>query len=249
MILKATTDRRLPDGVEVAAMLQKYLRRMGLEVARQIKAGARKCPSLRPWRQPIIESVTPYFLTLYSRSAQEGVQRLISRVRTQKASRKPQLEFGAWDVYNPKVGDAVDKLVLNFVQSTLDTSRDETDVALAKLRRQLKRGLKRGEAYDELTQRVQKIFLDPQRASLIARTESSRAIHAADFAVNSESGVVEGKEWLASDDACPICLGFAEQGIIPLDQDFADNGDGPYDKIPYAPGHPGCFCDTLYSVA
>jgi hypothetical protein len=48
---------------------------------------------------------------------------------------------------------------------------------------------------------------------------------------------VEKKVWLLADDPCDECQGNADDGEIPLDDDFSSGDDA-------APAHPRCLCDT-----
>jgi hypothetical protein len=145
-----------------------------------------------------------------------------------------------FDVFNPRVLEAIRQAVFQFADSTNRTST----VALAKigsaLREALATGLEQGESLAFITARVQEIFDDPNRALMIAATESSRAVHAGQLIAARESGVVAGKRWLASADACDLCLPL-DGKEVPLDEDFAvDARGGPYARIPHPPRHPHC---------
>lgn len=153
-----------------------------------------------------------------------------------------------WDLWNPKIIDAIDRMVFDFCNSTLETSEHDTDKALELLRQDLKEGVKQGDAYADLSRRVGKIFLDPQRAAVIAQTEGSRAVNGGAVIAAQESDVVTGKEWLASSDACDVCLSYAAMGVIPLDEPFAVIDDGVYGTIMHAPAHPSCFCSVTFSI-
>jgi hypothetical protein len=69
------------------------------------------------------------------------------------------------------------------------------------------------------------------RAFTIATTEINRAMSAA--TVDMFDGGY--KRWILAPEACPICEANAEQGAIPVDDDF-DSGDS------YPPAHPNCRC-------
>lgn len=81
------------------------------------------------------------------------------------------------------------------------------------------------------------------RADLIARTEVARADVAGNMTGYRESGVVEKKVWLLSNDhdIDDECNDSADQGAIDLDEDFV-GGDAP-------PAHPGCLCDIAPVVS
>lgn len=136
--------------------------------------------------------------------------------------------------------EAVDRLTFDFCDATNQTSKERLDAALAKLHEELAQGLEEGEVYARLTRRVAGIFADPTRASAIAMTESSRALHAGQFLMAQESGIVKGKEWLASADACDLCSPLSGKQVG-LHEDFAVDGGGTYARIPYPPRHPHCM--------
>ena len=74
------------------------------------------------------------------------------------------------------------------------------------------------------------------RAELIAKTETRKALFQASHDRSVEMGVT-GKEWILGSGGqqgnCDACIGNADQGVIPINQDFYN----PEDTI-----HPGCTC-------
>lgn len=72
------------------------------------------------------------------------------------------------------------------------------------------------------------------RALTIASTEINRAMSAATIDKLTEMQV-EYKQWILDSDPCEICIANADQGPIPIDEDF-DSGDS------YSPAHPNCRC-------
>ena len=104
--------------------------------------------------------------------------------------------------------------------------------------------------------------MSPERAMMIARTESAYAYTEGRIEAWKDTGVVQGKRWLLSPDACEFCEAAAReygQKTIPLDQPFYviphtltgtrggtmrltyRNVDGP-------PLHPNCRCDTIATI-
>jgi hypothetical protein len=78
------------------------------------------------------------------------------------------------------------------------------------------------------------------RCDMIARTEIATADVQGNLTAYKASGLVAGKEWILGsehpqDDECNTN---AEQGAIPLEQDFSSGDDAP-------PAHPNCECDVL----
>lgn len=155
-----------------------------------------------------------------------------------------------FDVYNPRVSEAIERAVFQFCEATLRTAIMEAEEAYAALRPQLKEGHEGGETYRELSRRVQGIFDDPKRAGRIAITESSRAVHAGQMELARETGIVGGKRWLASGDACDLCLKLAAMGTIDLDAPFHvhSTGAAAYRVVMHPPLHPNCFCTTTEIV-
>lgn len=77
------------------------------------------------------------------------------------------------------------------------------------------------------------------RASTIARTEIHRADVAGNMATYRESGVVDRKQWLITNDdnCCDLCEENAAAGVIDFDDEFPSGADSPEDS------HPNCQCD------
>jgi hypothetical protein len=143
----------------------------------------------------------------------------------------------AFDVFNPKILEAIKHAVFQFCDSTNATAVKEASAAQADLRAALAEGLEEGESLKKLTERVQKIFTDPNRAIMIAASESSRAVHSGLLIAARESGVVKALRWLASADACDRCLALNGKEV-PLGHPFAVVGTGPYSIILHCPLHP-----------
>lgn len=149
----------------------------------------------------------------------------------------------AFDIFNPRVLDAVRAAAFTFCRETMETARTDLATSLVDLRKLLEAGLPRGESHRLLAKRVLEIFADPARAFRIAVTEGSRAIHTGNLLAAKESGVVRGKSLVASSDACDLCLDVAEKGTIPLDQPFyVEAKGGPYAVVMTPPIHVHCFC-------
>ena len=158
-----------------------------------------------------------------------------------------------WQVTDPHLQAKIQQATFNFCQATNQTTTDLLNNALHRLRKELIEGIVvEGEALAVLTKRVQRVFdqADEHRAARIAQTETSRAVHSASMESARQSGVVQGKKWLASANACAeICLPIAAKfpDGIGLDEEFDRRGDHPvYASIPYCPAHPFCRCSITY---
>lgn len=165
-----------------------------------------------------------------------------------RAVRKAATLQASFNIANPKVLDAVDVAAFAFCRETMETATTDLNAALAKLRLALREGLSTGEATRWLSAKVLEIFASPMRAFRIAVTESSRAVHAGQMMAAVASGVVKSKTWLASSDACELCLELDGKNV-PLDQPFyVDPKGGPYATVLYPPLHPHCFCDWTEEI-
>lgn len=84
----------------------------------------------------------------------------------------------------------------------------------------------------------------PERASLIARTELKNADSAGAMEGYRASGVVEKKEWQASnnENVCDECQENVDAGQIDIDDDFPSGDDAPT-------AHPGCNCIVVPIVS
>ena len=109
------------------------------------------------------------------------------------------------------------------------------------LRSDVSQAIEQGWSNDRLAAAIEGNHgFSPERAEMIARTETAFADCAGNMAAYQESGIVQGKEWLLGsehdlDDECNLNQ---EAGVIPLDEDFP-SGD------PYPPSHPRCVCDYI----
>jgi len=94
----------------------------------------------------------------------------------------------------------------------------------------------------ELADRIgESAAFDDSRAGMVARTEIIAANNSGNMLAYRESGVATGKEWLLGEDPCDICIDNADQGVIPLDDDFDSGDDAP-------PAHPRCECSVAPST-
>ncbi len=170
-----------------------------------------------------------------------------------------QLGLGmTFDVDSPETQAFVKKHSFKFAQAVNKETND-------KLRLHFAQGLEAGETVIELRQRVmEKVFgneITKNRAEMIARTESARAMMAGTEQAWKSSGVVVSKEWNGASDMCEFCQAMNAQfgpgtGGISLGSSFIGGGedvhgvDGGtmtmnYGAVSYPPIHPNCRCDLL----
>ena len=97
----------------------------------------------------------------------------------------------------------------------------------------------KGGSYDQIVQAITDTFDDfsDTRAGLIAQTEANDAYNAGRASVAASLDMDE-KRWDPDGEACAeICQPNADQGWIPIDEDFQSGDDAPT-------GHPNCDCST-----
>lgn len=106
------------------------------------------------------------------------------------------------------------------------------------LRGTVSEAITEGWSTDKLMREIERsTAFSESRSDMIARTEVAFADSAGNMKGYRESGVVVGKEWVPSEDACDICLENADAGVIGLDEPFPSGDDT-------SPAHPHCICDV-----
>jgi SPP1 gp7 family putative phage head morphogenesis protein len=146
-------------------------------------------------------------------------------------------EYGFGIEFNADVSGVI-KWIENYVPKF---SKNLEEVSLDDLRTALRAGIEAGEGMPLLAKRVNAIFdeYNATRAEMIARTETIRASNQAALEAFRQSGVVDYKIWIASDDACDECLELADMDPIPLDDEFTTTD---YETVLAPPRHPACRC-------
>lgn len=84
------------------------------------------------------------------------------------------------------------------------------------------------------------VSFSDDRAMMIARTELAYSHVAGNLEGYKQSGVVGGKRWIASQDACPLCEDMDNEEVS-LEESFDFDGE----EIDGPPGHPNCRCDVV----
>jgi SPP1 gp7 family putative phage head morphogenesis protein len=134
----------------------------------------------------------------------------------------------AFDLNNPRVLDTLASLAKK-VKGVADTTKDE-------IRALVGQATQEGWSPADLASaiRAHGVTASASRAHLIAVTETASAYSAGSVLAYQDSGVVSGKQWIITDDACEICAPLADK-IVALDESFADG-------IDYPGAHPACRC-------
>lgn len=107
------------------------------------------------------------------------------------------------------------------------------------LRSNVQEAIQEGWSNDKLADLLSENYaFSDARAETIARTETAYADVQGNLEGYRASGLVQGKQWIISqDEICDECLEL-DGVIVGLDDNFPDGGDGP-------PLHPNCRCDII----
>ncbi len=143
---------------------------------------------------------------------------------------------GAFDVFNPQVARFIEQRAQRFAVQVNETT-------WTNLRASLSDGLQAGESIDDLAKRVESVMADRIRSSsdVIARTEVNGAVNGGAILAAEQSGVVQGKTWIAAlDERTRETHIAAHEQTVPLDRDFmVGAGMGP------APGQIGLASEDV----
>lgn len=163
----------------------------------------------------------------------------------------------SFNMTNPLALEAASRINYHFSDSTNEMATMALNRAKVELRRIIREGLEQGMPYSEVARRVREIYDNPYIAFRIAVTETARATEAGSLisaqidSVQLESqGLKLKKEWLASSDACDLCLELGDMEEIELDKPFyVHPKGGPYSVIMHPPAHPFCGCSINYVLS
>ncbi len=233
----------------LARLLRHFFRLQAAEVRQRLRANRFATVSLSHWTLPMTQALAPVLAPAAVQGGRAALRRIAAKKRHRKDFGEPPLPVAAFEVFDHRVLEFVRHWTYLFCDSTNQTSQDDVATAIARLRDELSAGLAQGEALQTLTRRVGSIFGDPERAQMIAATETSRAMHGGQLLAARESGLVRGLRWLASADACPKCLALDGKEVA-LGEPFAiDPKGGHYAVILHAPRHPRCQCTNVEVLA
>ena len=112
---------------------------------------------------------------------------------------------------------------------------DET--TRGRIAQSIKTSIRLGEDHTAAVKRLQKVITDPERADMIAQTETVRA-YAQGRAIYARQSNATGK-YNTDRNATDVCADNTAEGTIPVEEDFV-SGD------PNEPFHPRCRCLVTY---
>ena len=159
---------------------------------------------------------------------------------------------GAFDVTNPRVAEFASTYAQEFAS-------EASAASLRRARTVIARGLEQGQSVQQIADQISTDYaFSPERATVVARTETARAFVEGERLGWEESGVVRGKQWQLAAGACPFCQQTAIKGtskVFGLNEPFWKNGDTisagggtysvRYGDVQGAPLHPNCRCDII----
>jgi HK97 family phage portal protein len=188
-------------------------------------------------------------------------------IRYQEAVAGPMAEatasgstFGTNEVGVAGSFDVVDPKIAEFAATYSDQFASEASAAsLRRARTIIARGLEERRSVQEIADQISQDYaFSPERATVVARTETARAFVEGERLGWEESGVVRGKQWQLAAGGCPFCRMTARKGtakVFALNEPFWKNGDTisaegktysvRYGDVQGAPLHPNCRCDIL----
>lgn len=164
---------------------------------------------------------------------------------------------GAFDVEIPFVTKFIEEYSYKFAKKV-------NEYTVEMLKGAMTAGLEEGLGMGKIAELVAGVFdmCTEQRALLIARTETIRASNGGAISAYMQSGVVEGKKWLLTDDdrTCPFCMEMDNESRK-LNENFYDLGDEltvtnpknnknitmvfDYEDVACPPLHPNCRCTIV----
>ncbi len=234
VIIDPRHRRALPSGQAFARIMRQVLRQMRAEFLRNPRI-----------YQPSYLSVTLFdlLLPIFERYAAEGARRAFAQQGKQEKrlvyhGKGLKRELRAmFNVLSPQILATARRMTFAFLDGFFTSTADMLRAALAA-------SLAAGETALELQRRLAAIF-GRERAAVIGQTEASRATHEGQRIADKDSGVIEKRAWLASADACPLCLDL-DGKEVGMDEPFYVRPEGgPYAVILGPPAHPRCQCTTV----
>lgn len=124
-----------------------------------------------------------------------------------------------------------------------------TDYTKERVKAIIETGMAEGEGIPEIARRLYETgeagVFSRRRAETIARTETGDAYGAGNYTQVKEDasklGLEVKKRWILDGNPCPICIGNADEGWIPQDDDFSSGH-------PCETAHVNCVCAVEYMV-
>lgn len=242
-MIEARHGRRIPSGRRLARVLADVFRAMLPAARAAVQRG--RVPDLTGYEAVLIRVLLPILLHEWQlgreqmRRELKGVGRLRRKAAFPFGGNPPEglisLVFGS-DALPDAVPRAVQQAILALAGSITGSTRQA-------IRDRLEIGLREGESNGKIADRLTDLF-SPQRAYTIAASEASRAMHAGEMSQAQEYGAA-GMEWIASSDACELCLPLDGKKVR-FGEAFVTltHGNPAYRSVLHPPAHPRCMCTS-----
>jgi hypothetical protein len=245
---------QIPTGLVLARAVHGVMLHAGRTAAEQAKWG-RTGVSVDQWRESLEEASRAAIKAHYLYGQQQAALRILAAVARQiqggKKSksisgmvRKDLVDRGleiSWDLLQRGVLDYVRTAPMLFAASTMETASKAAANVIADVRSELGAALSQGETVREINRRMRGIFADPDRAARIGQTETSRAMHAGQLDAMIQGGITKAS-WLASSDACDLCLSLNGKIVNAGEPFYIHPKGGRYAVVLAPPSHPHCMC-------
>ena len=234
-IIDPRHKRPLPSGRALARIMRQVLCRQHDAFLHNHRAFLANLPAQMP-------GLFDLLLPIFERYAFQGARTASNTVLVSTAIEKSSAYWRKsiltdFNVLAPQILAAARRMTFAFLDAFTKATSDMLREALAA-------AAQLGETGLELQRRLRAIF-GPERAAVIGQTESSRVTHEGQRIADKESGVVEKRQWLASADACPLCLAL-DGKEVGMDEPFYIRPEGgPYATILGPPAHPRCACAVV----
>lgn len=234
-----STEQMLVPGIGLARVLPK--KRKVIQKADNPFAGWSYKDS--KWNKRLQKEGSKFISSLYEK---EG-----SRVWKELSYKITDGLEGAFDIENPLVQEYISNYSYKFAQGV-------NEYTVGMLQGAMTTGMSEGLGMDGISKLIMDVFdtCTKYRSLLIARTETIRASNGGAEAAYMQSGVVEGKEWLVTEDdkTCPLCNRMAGK-VKRLNENYFSLGDKlvaegttmifDYEDVSFPPLHPSCRCTIL----
>ena len=181
---------------------------------------------LEGWSAIVDEEITPEVEAAFNAAGMSAIESLNIPITSDMT-----------DLVNERASLYAEELSAQLVTDIDDSTREM-------IRSKVQQAVDEGWSSSELSEALaDSRAFDPARAELIADYELGSALEAGNLVGWQASGVVQGKQWLTADDdlVSDECQANADQGVIPLDEEFQSGDDAPL-------AHPYCRCVIVGAV-
>lgn len=158
-------------------------------------------------------------------------------IATLQGAAAAKVDWGQWQPGNSAAARAVAGDGLQQLLQQADvTIKSVAGNRMHELADRLAVGLDNGDSVDTIADSLSDVLTDARWASLVAVTETSRAVTFASQQTYMANGVRQNS-WMAASSACQLCLRNEEASAVPVGANFPSGVAGP-------PAHPACRCSA-----